>query len=115
MARPIEPVAPHPCSRTSHPTSRALPSVCPNIFSRVSSELHPAKQEYLPTDYDGIVDRKNDIIYHGRTEFDQNFAVLMSDLVTLANSLINLAEEKGASKEELQKILNKKTKGIFSS
>jgi len=55
--------------------------------------LHPAKQEYLPTDYDGVVDRKNDIIYHDRTEFDENIAVLMSDLVTLANSLIKLAEE----------------------
>jgi NTE family protein len=77
--------------------------------------LHPAKQEYLPTDYDGVVDRKNDIIYHDRTEFDENIAVLMSDLVTLANSLIKLAEEKGASKEELQKILKEKTKGIFFS
>jgi NTE family protein len=77
--------------------------------------LHPAKQEYLPTDYDGVVDRKNDIIYHDRTEFDENIAALMSDLVTLANSLIKLAEEKGASKEELQKILKEKTKGIFFS
>jgi len=77
--------------------------------------LHPAKQEYLPTDYDGVVDRKNDIIYHDRTEFDENIAVLMSDLVTLANSLIKLAQEKGASKEELQKILKEKTKGIFFS
>jgi hypothetical protein len=77
--------------------------------------LHPAKQEYLPTDYDSVVDRKNDIIYHDRTEFDENIAVLMSDLVTLANSLIKLAEEKGASKEELQKILKEKTKGIFFS
>jgi NTE family protein len=77
--------------------------------------LHPAKQEYLPTDYDGVVDRKNDIIYHDRTEFDQNIAALMSDFVTLANSLIKLAEEKGASKEELQKILNEKTKGVFFS
>src|SRR5215216_1928578 len=68
--------------------------------------LHPAKQEYLPTDYDGVVDRKNDIIYHDRTEFDENIAALMSDFVTLANSLIKLAEEKGASKEELQKILD---------
>jgi DNA-binding Xre family transcriptional regulator len=39
----------------------------------------------------------------------------MSDLVTLANSLIKLAEEKGASKDELQKILKEKTKGIFFS
>jgi hypothetical protein len=77
--------------------------------------LHPAKQENLPTDYDGIVDRKNDIMYHDRTEFDENIAVLMSDFVTLANSLTKLAEEKGASKEELQRILKKKTKGIFFS
>ena len=38
--------------------------------------LHPAKQEYLPTDYDGVVDRRNDIIYHDRTEFDENIAAL---------------------------------------
>src|SRR5207249_2871240 len=77
--------------------------------------LHPAKQEDLPTDYDGVVDRKNDIIYHDRTEFDENIAVLMSDLVTLASSLIHLAKERGASKEELQKILKEKTKGVFFS
>lgn len=67
--------------------------------------LHPAKQEYLPTDYDGVVDRKNDITYHDKTEFDENIAALMSDLVTLVNSLIKLAQEKGASKEDVQKIL----------
>src|SRR4249920_3110539 len=61
--------------------------------------LHPAKQEYLPSDYDGVVDRKNDIIYHDRTEFDENIAVLMSDLVTLAKSLIKVAEENGVKKE----------------
>jgi NTE family protein len=77
--------------------------------------LHPAKQEHLPTDYDGVVDRRNDIIYHDRTEFDENIAALMSDFVTLANSLIKLAKEKGASKEELQKILKGKTKGVFFS
>ena len=30
--------------------------------------LHPSKQDYLPFDYDGVVDRKNDIIYHDITE-----------------------------------------------
>ena len=39
--------------------------------------LHPAKQEYLPSDYDGVVDRKNDIIFHDRTQFDENVAVLI--------------------------------------
>lgn len=75
--------------------------------------LHPAKQEYLPSDYDGVVDRKNDIIYHDRTQFDENVAVIMSDFATFAKSLIRLAEEKGVSKEALQKILTEKTKGVY--
>ena len=53
--------------------------------------LHPAKQEYLPSDYDGVVDRKNDIIYHDRTLFDENIAVIMSDFAALAESLMKLA------------------------
>lgn len=88
----------------------ALPSLRFSIIN-----LHPAKQDNLPADYDSVIDRKNDIIYHDRTEFDENIAVLMSDLATLANSLIKLAEERGAKKEELQKILKEKTKGIFFS
>ena len=74
--------------------------------------LHPLKQEYLPTDYDGVTDRKNDIIYHDRTEFDENVALIISDFATLAHALVKLAEESGASKEALQKILNEKSKGV---
>lgn len=74
---------------------------------------HPAKQHYLHTNYDGVVDRKNDIIYHDRTEFDENVALLISDYITLAQALVKLAEENGASKEALQKILNEKSKGVF--
>jgi NTE family protein len=75
--------------------------------------LHPLKQEYLPSDYDGVVDRKNDIIYHDRTEFDENVGVLISDFMTLAQALVKLAKESGANKEAVQKILNEKTKGVF--
>ena len=75
--------------------------------------LHPAKQDYLPSDYDGVIDRKNDIIYHDRTEFDEFVAVLVSDYAILAKSLIKLVEDNGASKEALQKILNEKTKVVF--
>jgi hypothetical protein len=75
--------------------------------------LHPAKQEYLPSDFDRVVDRKNDIIYHDRTEFDEFVAVLVSDYAILAKSLIKLAEENGASKEAVQKILKEKTNVVF--
>lgn len=60
--------------------------------------LHPIKQEYLPSDYDDVVDRKNDIIYHDITEFDENVAVVISDYVTLAKALPGLAEESYAKK-----------------
>jgi len=75
--------------------------------------IHPAKQEYLPSDYDRVLDRKNDIIYHDRTLFDENVAVLVSDFITLAKSLIKLAEENGVSKEAVQKILKEKTKAVY--
>jgi predicted acylesterase/phospholipase RssA len=75
--------------------------------------LHPAKQKHLPSDYDAVVDRKNDIIYHDRTEFDEYVAILVSDYTKLAESLIKLAEDNGVSKEALQKILNEKTRITF--
>jgi NTE family protein len=56
---------------------------------------------------------KRNIIYHDRTLFDENTAVLLSDFATFAKSLIKLAEEKGVSKEALQKILEEKTKGVY--
>jgi NTE family protein len=65
------------------------------------------------SDYDRVVDRKNDIIYHDRTEFDEFVAVLVSDYAILAKSLIKLAEENGASKEAVQMILKEKTNVVF--
>ena len=75
--------------------------------------LHPAKQDYLPSDYDGVVDRKNDIIFHDRTRFDEQVAILLSDFIGLAKSLIKLAEEKGASEEALRKLLKAETKSVY--
>lgn len=55
--------------------------------------VHPIKQEYLPTNYDGVVDRKNDLTYHDRTLFDEKMVVLTTDYVNIIKSLINLAKE----------------------
>ncbi len=75
--------------------------------------LHPAKQDYLPTDYDGVIDRKNDIIFHDRTLFDENVAILLSDFAALVNSLTKLAEEKGVDRKALKKIFDGETRGIY--
>ena len=75
--------------------------------------LHPDRQDYLPSDYDGVVDRKNDIIFHDRTRYDENVAVLVSDFIGLAKTLIKLAEENGVSKETIQKILKEETNAVY--
>ncbi|MBV9175790.1 MAG: hypothetical protein JO297_01985 [Nitrososphaeraceae archaeon] len=59
-----------------------------------------------------MVDRKNDIIFHDRTEFDENVAVLLSDFVTLTQALVKLAKESGTSKKALDKILKHRTKSV---
>ena len=75
--------------------------------------LHPGTHDYLPSDYDGVVDRKNDIIFHDRTRYDENVAVLVSDFIRLAKILIKLAEENGVSKEVIQKILEEETNAVY--
>ncbi|HTH23037.1 MAG TPA: patatin-like phospholipase family protein [Nitrososphaeraceae archaeon] len=75
--------------------------------------LHPDRQDYLPSDYDGVVDRKNDILFHDRTRYDENVAVLVSDFIRLAKTFIKLAEENGVSKETIQKILKEETKAVY--
>jgi NTE family protein len=83
-----------------------LPSLSIGIIN-----LHPRKQEYVPNDYDGVVDRKNDIMYD-RTEFDEFVAVLISDFQKLASSLIKLSKGNGISEKSLQTILQERTKTI---
>lgn len=84
-----------------------LPSLSIGIIN-----LHPLKQEYVPYDFDGVVDRKNDIMYHDRTEFDEFVAILISDFQKLATALIRLSKENGVSERSLQTILQERTKTI---
>ena len=84
-----------------------LPSLTVAIIN-----LHPLKQEYIPCDYDGVVDRKNDITYHDRTEFDEHVAILISDFQKLATSLIKLSKDNGVSEESLQRILQKRISSV---
>ena len=75
--------------------------------------LHPDRQDYLPSDYDGVVDRKNDIMFHDRTRYDENVAVLVSDFIRLAKTLIKLAEENGVGKETIEEILKEETNAVY--
>ena len=63
-----------------------------------------ARQDSLPADYDAVVDRKNDLIYHDRTLFER-MAILITDYVNIVNSLIKLAEDNKVKKALVDGIL----------
>jgi NTE family protein len=67
----------------------------------------PSVEKNVPIDHDGVVDRKNDITHSDQTEYDQKVALLVSDYYNLANKLLALAKEKGATKVEIDAILKK--------
>jgi len=78
-----------------------------NIWPKKESTMTP------PSDNDGLNDRRNDLIYHDKTEYDQKVARLITDYVNFVKDLINLANdainEVGAAekKEELKRRLTK--------
>lgn len=69
--------------------------------------VHPIKQDSLPSDYDALVDRKNDLTYHDRTLFDERMAIMMTDYVNIANDLIKLAEENNVKRSLIDNVLEK--------
>ncbi|HEY6668731.1 MAG TPA: hypothetical protein VI033_06200, partial [Candidatus Nitrosopolaris sp.] len=67
--------------------------------------VHPIKQEYLPANYDGVVDRKNDLTYHDRTLFDERMAIMVTDYVNIIKKLIKLADDNKIRKDLVDNIL----------
>ena len=72
----------------------------------------PSVEITVPSDHDGVVDRKNDISHCDQTDYDQKVAFLVSDYYNLANELLDLAKRKGASKKEIDEILLLRARSI---
>jgi len=51
----------------------------------------PTTQRSVPTDYDGVKDRKNDIVYCDKTDYDQKVAIMVGDYIDLFNEIKELA------------------------
>jgi NTE family protein len=73
--------------------------------------LHPSKQDNLPTDHDGVKDRQNDIIFGDRnSHYDERQVYLVTDLKDFVTQMKNLSVEaiskvsKESDKNELKKI-----------
>ena len=61
-------------------------------------------------DYDGVINRNNDISFSDRSHNEQEVLLLISDYVDLVRDLIKTAKENGVKDEVLDKLLNRQTK-----
>jgi len=73
------------------------------------ADLWPSELSRQPAsfDHDFVEDRKWDIIFGDRTDYDEKVANVVSDYVDLAKQLRTLAKKKGASEDEINDILEK--------
>ncbi len=77
------------------------------------ANLWPTEELEVPVDHDLAIDRKNDLLYHDKTKYDQKVAEFITDNIDLARRLIKLAKQKGATQTELKGILEEYGKSAF--
>jgi hypothetical protein len=69
------------------------------------------ESEYpIHSDYDSVMNRKNELTYQDKTEYEERVANIVSDYYNLVNSLIGLAKSKGATDIDIDAILDKDAK-----
>lgn len=77
------------------------------------ANLWPSEEHDIPQDHDLVVDRKNDLLYHDKTKYDEKVAEFITDYIDLTKSLIKLAKQKGATDKEIKHILELPGKSSF--
>lgn len=93
-------------------TNNKVPSLDVYIVS-----VWPSIERNVPTDYDAIKDRKNDIAFHDKTEYDEKVTMLITDYIELVKRTRNIALEhikdnnaRNAFENELGKFLKRPIK-----
>jgi len=71
--------------------------------------VHPTKQDIIPWDRDGVINRNNDITFSDRTEREQEALLLASDYIDLARKLIKAAKDHGVKDQIINDLLDSKT------
>ncbi|HEY5631760.1 MAG TPA: patatin-like phospholipase family protein [Nitrososphaeraceae archaeon] len=71
--------------------------------------VHPLKQDAIPQDHDGVINRNNDITFSDRTEREQEALLLVSDFVDLSRELIKIAKDNGVKDDVISSLLERKT------
>ena len=63
--------------------------------------IHPTRQEEIPTDHDGIVNRNNDITFSDRSHREEEALLLISDYIDLIRKLIKMQKTTELKKARL--------------
>jgi NTE family protein len=77
------------------------------------ANLWPTEEHDIPQDHDLAVDRKNDLLYHDKTKYDEKVAEFITDYIDLTRKLIKFAKQKGATEYEIRDILEQRGKSTF--
>ena len=72
--------------------------------------LHPKKQEEIPMDRDGVINRNNDIIYSDRTHQEENMLLVVSDYIDIVKALLKVSKDHGVKDVIINSLLNQKTR-----
>ena len=64
-----------------------------------------SKEENLPSDYDGVKDRYNDIRYNDKTKYDETVTTIVSDYIHLVKEIRNSAIDSFKNIEEKKKFI----------
>jgi hypothetical protein len=88
---------------------RGLKDKVPTLSVEVIN-VHPTRQTEIPTDHDGVLNRKNDITFSDRTHRDEEILLLVSDYIDLVRDLIRKAKENGIKDKVITDLLNQRTK-----
>lgn len=73
--------------------------------------LWPTKERDFPQEnHDLLLDRKNDIISHDKTEYDRKVGMLITDYTDLAQKLIDLARKNGVAKQAIIQLLEERAR-----
>ena len=71
--------------------------------------LHPTRQDEIPQDRDGAINRNNDITFSDRSSIEESMLLIVSDYVNLVRKLIKVSTENGLKKEIIDQLLDEKT------